>query len=135
MAKARAVNGRLWMFNTKTNRERLGFNINALIIEHLKAVAGAVANGENNMPAMQGFTTAQSDTGNLTMAFSIQFAICFFISLAKNTFNLLLKAYFTTQTNNLGTHILNHGDQLKGADMGSALGKDFLWRTGDDKFF
>ena len=41
------------MLNAKTNRERLGFNVYAFVVQHLEGITGTVANRQHNMAAVQ----------------------------------------------------------------------------------
>ena len=44
-----------------------------------------------------------------------------------------LEPYFTTQGDDLGTHLFYHADQAKGADVRFADVQNFLRRTGFDE--
>ena len=46
----------------------------------------------------------------------------------------LLETHFTAQRDDLRAHVLDHLDQLEGADMRMGIDQNLLWRTGTDKF-
>jgi len=53
--EARGINHRLRMLDAETDRERLGFDEDAGLEQHLEGIAGAVADGQHHMPAVQHF--------------------------------------------------------------------------------
>ena len=65
-AKARPVDRRLGVLNSIADREWLGFNMDAMVEQHLKAISGTVSYRQNNMATVQCIAIVQADAGNLS---------------------------------------------------------------------
>ena len=83
------------MLDAKTNRKRFGFQINAALVQHLKGVARAVANGQHHMVAGNVLTARERQ--------AFQFALD-----DLHVRDFLLEAKFATKLDNARTHLLNH---------------------------
>src|SRR5450830_660970 len=92
------------MFNAKADRERLGFNIDATFVDHLKGIARAVAQREHQVVSFQAFTTSQHDA-------------LYLIVFNFNVINTALETNFATERSYGVAHVFHHADQPERAYM------------------
>src|SRR6185369_9623431 len=125
-AEAGAVDQRLRVLDADADREGLGFDIDAVVEQHLEGVAGAVADGEHDMLGGDAFAAGQHHAANLAVAGGVAFDLDFL--------DLGPEAHFAAEFENVGAHLLDHADQPEGADVRLVDEEDFLRRAGLDEF-
>src|SRR5450830_917326 len=92
LAVSRAVNERLRMFDAKPDRKGLGLDINSPIVEHLKGIARAMADGQDDMVGGDSFPAGEHHATHLAAS-----VMSLFYSHVRN---LTLKADLSTQRTN-----------------------------------
>src|SRR5258708_2812491 len=106
----------LGVLDPKPDRKWFGFNINAALMQHVKRVTRAVADGQDDMPGTNKFTVCQSYTAHPVL-------------LDLNIFNLALKPDLAAECGNRRSHLLDDHDQFIGSDMRFVDKKDFRRRA------
>src|SRR6185369_1837125 len=125
-AEAGAVDQRLRVLDADADREGLGFDIDAVIEQHLERVAGTVADGEHDMVGGDAFAPGQHDAAHLAVAGGVAFDLDFL--------DLGPEAHFAAEFENVGAHLLDHADQPESADVRLVDEEDFFRRAGLDEF-
>ena len=126
MAGRRAPTGgidqRLGMLNPHSNRKRLGFNLNADLFEHGKAISSRVARCQNEVAAGDGIAIGQLEANQLM-------ALLAPIGFQAQPLDAAAKANFSTQGLNTSAQPPHHRGQLEGADVGALQGENVLIGT------
>ncbi len=120
LAKTRAVDQRLWVFDTEADGERLGFHEHTSAVEHAEGIAGAVPEGQDHMPRVELFAAVEDHAGQLAV-------------VDQQVGDALLEAHFTTQGLDFLAHVLDHAGQAEGTDVRLADVENLLRRAGLDE--
>ena len=115
------VDPRLRMLDAKADRERLGLDMDAALVEGLEGVARRVADGEDHVIGLQRLASVQAHAPKDAL-------------VEIDVRDPVLEAVFAAQLFDLLAHGLDHGHQAEGADVRVGLGQDFLRRPGCDEF-
>src|SRR6185503_8983195 len=118
---ARAVDERLRVLDAKADREWLGLNMDAAIVEHLESVARAVADGQHDVVGGDAFSAGDHYAANLPV---VDFDISDFAA----------EADFTAQSMDGVAQALDHAHQPEGADVWLGHIENFGRRAGFDEF-
>ena len=119
-AEAAAIDQPLRMFDAKTQRERLGFDIDAAIVQHLEGVARA-GHGQHHVVALQCFAVRELQRAHLAL-------------IDLDIVDPRFETHFTTQFVDGRAHLFHHADEAERADVRPAQIQDVVWRTGLDEF-
>lgn len=109
------------MLDAKTQRERLGFDKDAAIVQHLEGVARAVAHGQHHVVTLQRFAVRQLQRAHLAL-------------IDLDVVDPRFETHFTTQFVDGRTHLFHHADEAERADVRPAQIQDVVRRTGLDEF-
>ena len=118
--EAAHVDERLRVLDAEPDRERLGLDVHAAVVQHLERVARAVADGHHEVAGRQRFTRVQFHAHDLArVAFAFD----------QHVFDARLEADFATQGEDFGTNLLDHLDEAERADVRLADVQDFFRRA------
>ena len=120
-AVAAAVDEGLGMLDAKTNGKRLGLQIHAALVQHVKRVARAMPHRQHDMPRRDVLSARQHHTQHLP-AVDIEIA------------DAAVKTYLATEGFNGRAQLLHHPHQPEGADVRLVEVENFRRRTGLNEF-
>ena len=129
LAQPCAVDQALRMLDAKADRKRLGFHENAALVQHGKGVARAVARCQHHVVGAKLVAAAVGQVVHCQATDVL--AIC--VALNRHVAHALLKADLAAHGLDLLAHVLDHLDQLEGADMRFADQQNLFRRTGLDE--
>ena len=113
------------MLDPHADREGLGLDMNAAIVQGLEGVARAVAQGHDHVG--RGHVVTAGDMEALQPARTIR------ADLDIEVLDLVSPAILAAQALDERPHLLDHVHQSEGADMRVGLGQDLLGRAGLDE--
>ena len=96
--------------------------MDAAPVQHGEGVAGAVADGQDDVVGVDLLAAGQRQAADVAVGVQL------------DVLDARAEAVFAAQGLDLGADALDDGDQAEGADMGFAGGKDFFRRAGFDEF-
>jgi hypothetical protein len=113
------------MLDPHADRERLGLDMDAAVVQHLEGVAGAVADGQHHVLGRQVVAGRQMQ--------ALQLARPVGGGLDVEVVDLVLPAILAAQALDGLAHALDHRHQAEGADVRMGLGQDLFRRAGLDE--
>ena len=120
----RRVDQRLRMLDPEADRERLGLDIHAALVQHLERVARAVADRQHQVAGGDPLAAGEHHAAHLAAGA---------VALDVDVDDLAREAVFAAQRDDVLAHLLDHLDQPEGADVRLADIHDFLGRAGLDE--
>ena len=125
-AETRLINHALRVFNPHADGKGLGLHRDAARMQHGKAIARAMAEGEDHMIRLNHFAIGQNQTTQVALPISF--------GLNQYIIHPRAEAVFTAQGFDFGADMFHHGNQPKCADMRFGDVQNLLRRAGFDEF-